>query len=170
MQHVLIKWPTQFRMHKINVLPQPISVPEIVRYQCKNDLDMIFIYHEEMETFSALLSLCVRNSAVTGEFPSQWPVTRSFDVCFDLRLNNRLRKQSKHRRFDTSSCSSWRHRNVEHVAWWPLHGLIYWYVVIKSNLCNLLEDRTWFKDRMIVSVLATRATFSIAHALCMSTY
>ena len=30
---------------------------------------------------------------VTGEFPSQWPVTRSFDVFFDLRLNQQSSKQ-----------------------------------------------------------------------------
>ena len=41
-----------------------------------------------METFSALLALCAGNSPVTGEFPSQRPVTRSFDVFFDLRLEN----------------------------------------------------------------------------------
>ena len=29
-----------------------------------------------------------------GEFPTQRPVTRSFDVYFDLRLNKRLCKQS----------------------------------------------------------------------------
>ena len=33
-----------------------------------------------METFSALLALCEGNSSVYGEFPSQKPVTRSFDV------------------------------------------------------------------------------------------
>ena len=27
---------------------------------------------------------------MTGEFPTQRPVTRSFDVFFDLRLNKRL--------------------------------------------------------------------------------
>ena len=43
---------------------------------------------------SALLALCAGNSPVTGEFPSQRPVTRSFDVFFDLRLNKSLRKQS----------------------------------------------------------------------------
>ena len=37
-----------------------------------------------METFIALLALCAGNSPVTGEFPSQRPVTRSFDVFFDL--------------------------------------------------------------------------------------
>ena len=35
-----------------------------------------------METFSALLALCVGNSLVAGEFPAQRPVTRSFDVFF----------------------------------------------------------------------------------------
>ena len=42
----------------------------------------------QMETFYSLLALCAGNSPVTGEFPSQWPVTRSFNVCFDLRLVN----------------------------------------------------------------------------------
>ena len=38
-----------------------------------------------METFSALLALCAGNSPVTGEFPAQRPVPRSFDVSFDVR-------------------------------------------------------------------------------------
>ena len=42
--------------------------------------------------FPALLALCTRNSPVTGEFHSQRPVTRSFDVFCDLRLNKRLSK------------------------------------------------------------------------------
>ena len=47
-----------------------------------------------------------------GEFPTQRPVTRSFDVFFDLRLNNRLSKHSWAWWFETLSCSLWRHRNV----------------------------------------------------------
>ena len=42
-----------------------------------------------METFSALLALCAGNSPVTGEFPTQWPVTQSFDVFFDLHVSKR---------------------------------------------------------------------------------
>ena len=38
-----------------------------------------------------------------GEFPSQRPVTRSFDVFFDLHLNKRLSKQSRGWRFETPS-------------------------------------------------------------------
>ena len=45
-----------------------------------------------METFYALLAICVGNSPILGEFPTQRPVTRSFDVFFDLRLNKRLSK------------------------------------------------------------------------------
>ena len=64
-----------------------------------------------METFSALLALCAGNSPVTDEFPSQWPVMRSFDVFFDLRLNKRLSKQSWGWWFETQSGSLWRHCN-----------------------------------------------------------
>ena len=51
-------------------------------------------WRHQMETFSALLDLCARNSPVTGEFHAQRPVTQSFDVFFDLCPNKRLSKQS----------------------------------------------------------------------------
>ena len=41
-----------------------------------------------MEIFSALLAICAGNSPVPGEFPAQRPVTRSFDVFFDLHRIN----------------------------------------------------------------------------------
>ena len=65
-----------------------------------------------METFSALLAICAENSPVPGEFPAQRPVTLSFDVFFDLRLNKRLSKQSWGWWFETLSRPSWRHRDV----------------------------------------------------------
>ena len=64
-----------------------------------------------METFSALLAICAENSPVPGEFPAQRPVTRSFDVFFDLRLNKRLSKQWWGWLFETLSHPLWRHRN-----------------------------------------------------------
>ena len=54
-------------------------------------------------TFSALLAFCAGKSLVTGEFLSQRPVTRSFDVFFDLRLNKQLSKQSWGWWFETPS-------------------------------------------------------------------
>ena len=44
-------------------------------------------WRHQMEIFSALLAICAGNSPVPGEFPAQRPVTRSFDVYFDLRPN-----------------------------------------------------------------------------------
>ena len=50
-------------------------------------------WRHQMETFAALLAIWAGNSPVTGEFPAQRPVTRSFVVFFDLHLNKRLSKQ-----------------------------------------------------------------------------
>ena len=46
-----------------------------------------------------------------GEFPAQRPVTRSFDVFFDLRPNKRVSKQPWGWWFETLSWSLWRHCN-----------------------------------------------------------
>ena len=51
-----------------------------------------------------------------GEFPTQKPVTLSFDVFFDLHLNKRLSKQSWGWWFKTPSWSFWRQCNVQMAA------------------------------------------------------
>ena len=51
------------------------------------------------------------NSPVPGEFPTQRPATRSFDVFFDLHLIKRLSKHSWGWWFETLSPPLWRHRN-----------------------------------------------------------
>ena len=56
--------------------------------------------------------LCVGNSPVTSEFPSQRPVTWSFDVFCDLHLNKQLSEQSKCCWLEMPSCSLWCHCNV----------------------------------------------------------
>ena len=60
---------------------------------------------------SALLAFCVGNSPVNGEFPTQRPMTRSFDVFFGLRPNKRLSKQWRRWWFETPTRSLWRHCN-----------------------------------------------------------
>ena len=63
-----------------------------------------------------------------GEFPTQRPMTGSFDVFFDLCLNKRLSKQSWGWWFETPSHPFWRHRNAAAYAvtlgrlqrWWSL--------------------------------------------------
>ena len=89
-------------------------------------------WRHQMETFSALLALCAGNSPVTGEFPTQRPVTRSFDVFFDLWLNKGLSKQSWGWWFETPSN-------------WPLydnkHQELLW-----CQLC-----RPWWHWRLFIS-------------------
>ena len=87
---------------RLNRLHQGITI-------CKRN--NITWWRHQMETFSALLALCVGNSPVTGEFPSQRPVMWSFDVFFDLRQNKPFGKQSRGWWFETPSCSLWRHCN-----------------------------------------------------------
>ena len=68
-------------------------------------------WRHQTETFSALLAICAGNSPVPGEFPAQRPVTRSFDVFFDLHPNKPLSKQWWGWWFETLLRSLWRHRN-----------------------------------------------------------
>ena len=65
-------------------------------------------WRHQIETFSALLARCAGNSPV----PAQRPVTRGFNVFFDLRLNRGLSKQSWGWWFETLSRPLWHHRNV----------------------------------------------------------
>ena len=67
-------------------------------------------WRQQMEPFSALLVLCEGNP-VTGGFPSQRLVTRSFDVFSDLRLYKRLSKQSMRWWIETPSSFLWRRCN-----------------------------------------------------------
>ena len=68
-------------------------------------------WRHQMETFSVLLAICAGNSPVIGEVPTQKPVTRSFDVFFNLRLNNRLSKHSWGWWFEMPSHPLWRDCN-----------------------------------------------------------
>ena len=92
-------------------------------------------WRHQMETFSALLALCAGNLPVSGEFPAQRPVTRSFDVFFDLLLIKRLSKHSRGSWFQTLSCPLWRHCNV---------------LSIVRLLCYLLVDVSWLQKGMLV--------------------
>ena len=103
---------------------------------------LISWWHPQMETYSALLAICAGNSPATSEFPSQRPVTWSFDVFFDLRLNKRLSKQSWGWSLETPLRSLWRHCNDgpewSAVAWksymnimrWKLHGWYFAYNIL----------------------------------------
>ena len=63
------------------------------------------------ENIFALLAICAGKSPVSGEFPAQRPVTRGFDVFFDLHLNGRLSKHSWGWWLETPSRPLWRDGN-----------------------------------------------------------
>ena len=80
-----------------------LNVYIIMHFHCKHD-DVIKWKH-----FLRYWPFCAGNSPATGEFPAQWPVMRSFEVFFDMRLNERLSKQSWGWWFETSLRPLWRH-------------------------------------------------------------
>ena len=74
-------------------------------------------WRHQKETFSALLAICAENSSVPGEFLAQRPVTRSFDVFFDVRLNKQLSKQSWGWWLETPLRPLWHQSNVFKLNW-----------------------------------------------------
>ena len=103
-----------------------------IEYQChlphKIDAIMVWYYlqhsNDEIDT-----QIWIHDDVIKWKyFPRYWPfvrgihrspvnspqrpVTRSFDVFFDLRLHKRLSKQSWGWWFETPSWSLWRHCNV----------------------------------------------------------
>ena len=100
-------------------------------------------WRHQMEAFFALLAISAGNSPVTGEFPAQRPVKRSFDVFFDLRTNKRLSKQWWGWWFETPSSPLWRHCNdyvpwvVKDLIWLAIRNMrtVVWWL---SNICSYL--------------------------------
>ena len=70
-------------MFPIHVMLKPIPFHGVIQAIWGKDLMMT----SSNGSISALLAICAGNSLVTGEFLIQRPVTRGFDVYFDLLLN-----------------------------------------------------------------------------------
>ena len=126
----------------LTVNPSPSNVfTEPRGNQVSDEQARSFLYHwhwnqnvswwrHQMEALSALLALCAGNSPVSGEFPAQTPVTRNFDVFFDLSLIKRLSKYSwccgdlrRHRAYyDVIVMLRWKNCRQ-----WPPQKLSYWH-------------------------------------------
>ena len=102
-------------------------------------------WRHQMETFSASLAICAVNSLVTSEFTAQRPMTRSFDVFFDLHLYKRLSKQSWGWWFETPSRPLWCHSNESCDFWWTQRhydGLAQDHGSSTANIFKLLQSCT----------------------------
>ena len=107
-----------------------------------------------METFSALLAICAGNSPVPGEFPTQRPVTRSFDVFFDLRMNKQLSKQWWGWWFETQSCPLWRHSNVLCINRQWLFPFWKWSRTVWGHFCwhGIAWIPAWISNHMPIKI------------------
>ena len=115
-------------------LKGPCGLVRHVRNPSKISRMCLKWWRHQMETFSALLSICTGNSPVPGEFPAQRPVTRSFDVFLDLHPNKRLSTQWWGWWFETPSCPLWPHRNEKYaqglLCFWSCNWFVWcicWY-------------------------------------------
>ena len=105
-------------------------------------------WRHQSETFSALLAICAGNSPVPVEFPTQRPVSRSFDIFFDLHPNKRLSKQCWGWWSETPSCPLWRHHNghkVNSIRYFinltkSSEGCLPWQSELKPGISHVLWD------------------------------
>ena len=88
-------------------------------------------WRHQMETFSALLTLYAGNSLVTGEFPAQRPVTRSFDVFSDLCLSKQLSKQS------------WQFCTHNGLSFWYIDNEFSWQNQCRKRVLLLCNNKLW---------------------------
>ena len=97
---------------KVNyIVMNPMSIPHDVSYtRASNDHDDVIKWKHFPRNWPF-----VRGIHRSRGFPHTKPVTRSFDVFFDLRLNKRLSKQPWGWWFETRPWSLWRHCN-DHAA------------------------------------------------------
>ena len=106
-------------------------------------------WRNQMDTSSPSLAICAGNSPVTGEFPAQRPVTRSFDVFFDRCLYKRLGKPRRYR----------AHYDVIVIKYCILSDM---FLLTITHGCSILEEAlVWWKHLAIfVSAREVRSFLS----------
>ena len=120
-------------------------------------------WRHQMETFFALLALCAKNSPVTGEFPPQRPVTRSFDVFFYLHQIKRLSEQS---------WGWWlrRHRAQydDNIMYWPLSwrditvfGSFWLFLSLRCCFLSSIFFSNWYK--VIQKIILTSSLLTMEY-------
>ena len=109
-------WPTLSKSRRLRprwaqYIPKTHPYWQIFReFQCFDSYSL-FMMTSWIGNIFRVTGLGEGKSPVTDGFPSQRLVTRSLDVFFDLRLDERLSKQSRRRWFETLSSPLWHHCN-----------------------------------------------------------
>ena len=126
-------------------------------------------WRHQMETVSALLAICAGNSPVPGEVPAQRPVTRGFDVFYDLRPDKQLSKQSWGWWFETPSHSLWRHRNGSGALLWNCSQQNTFDNKSTISMQNSFHDffiERWDSKRNVHKILITTEGANPFHSQC----
>ena len=101
----------------------------------------------------------VREFTGPGEFPTQRPVTRSFDVFNDLRLNKRLSKQPWGWWFETPSWSLWRQCNDSAPLTHCHLVMTYGVIDIVNTVSPVSPGITWINTNLL-SIRTLRANLN----------
>ena len=115
-----------------------------------SSLCVLIWWRHKMETFSALLAICAGNSPVTDEVLAQRPVTRSFDVFFDLCYSNanytlqwnKIMKLNIKEAEHVFCIFGYLSFDVNVVKSWRPYKCIIVRIFMSETICNSLE-RTW---------------------------
>ena len=112
--------------------------------------------------------MCAWNSPVPGEVPAQRPVTRNFDVFFDLHPNKLLNKQSRGWRFEPPERPSWRHCNGKKSGAVQLAGAVRIHLMIVSTELNgTVTEITYLNMKpvpVMLSLLWSNTKFDIKNS------
>ena len=102
------------KFYRVNVTCTPHKIYVVCCFVVLlyNQTMLVSWWRQQNGNIFRITGLCAGNSPVTGEFPSQGPVTRSFDVFFHLRLIKRLSKQTWGWWFEKPSHPLSRYSNV----------------------------------------------------------
>ena len=103
--------------HFVEMLPE---IPTIL------SMWLCFVLSSSFDSSSADWLFFMMTSSIGNIFRVTGPVTRSFDIFFDLRLNKRLSKRPRHRWFGTSSPPLWRHCNGEFRGLFSIYRWMFW--------------------------------------------
>ena len=126
---------------ELNVASLAIGIRHYIRFMQIREQEtdagaVLLMITSSNGSISALLAFCAGISRVAGEFPAQWPVTRSFSIFFHLCLDKRLSKHSWGWWSGTPSRSLWRHCNVSRHCMHLYLARIYLFWLAESNLCG----------------------------------
>ena len=148
-----------FGLHESDIIMSAM-VSQITNLTIVYSLNRLFRRRSKETSKLYVNGLCEGNSpvTVTGEFPAQRPVTRSFDVFFALRLNKRLSKQSWGLWFETLSWSLWRHCNGH--RWFKtkaksIQCLVFFIMSSKKNVDINQPDRDFVQAKLKMLLCAS---------------